>query len=562
MTKEIILIENKHQALEFLKNKETFSSVLPISFQLEVENILEKSNTSFKTEEDYEDPLAHKQVQKETLKDMDYLSKEINLNYRKINLFQLFTVNLYQFIVFKKRYVNILKQIIKKENPSKIFVFSNSSDSEIYKDIVKQVFEKPVEFIDYSIPPGKKDKTLNFLGLLQNTLSKTLLFLSSKSDNKIFTTAPKSLFPSITESLLKNKKNKVFRCFDTLQGSYFMNKSYVPFYQFKGKDSSDLLDLKKEINIFNKKIENLKINPSIEQSLKQYLKKLISSDFIKAARLINEVSHLAKKNKISLALFHSDVDTFQKTVVQTLSNHNIPSIVIQHGLCGHPIGFTPVSSDYFLAFGETSKKRMISWGCPPEKIIITGASQYDPLINKGKKGKEKIIVYSVNSGNTLKTIPGHLTKKRQKKILEIIFKTLKNLPDYKLIIKTKPGWDLNGLPEKIAKSLDFKNFQVIDKKVNNTELMNSADLMIIMSSTMGLEAALLNKPVISISFKDLEPYSSYDKKEIPHVYNEKQLLSAIKKKTKPSKSFLEENVYKLDSQSSSRITKFINKILP
>ena len=54
--KNFVLIENKNQALEYLKNKEKFSEAIPITFSFEPEKILKEKGIYFKTEDEYDIP--------------------------------------------------------------------------------------------------------------------------------------------------------------------------------------------------------------------------------------------------------------------------------------------------------------------------------------------------------------------------------------------------------------------------------------------------------------------------------------------------------------------------
>ena len=76
---------------------------------------------------------------------------------------------------------------------------------------------------------------------------------------------------------------------------------------------------------------------------------------------------------------------------------------------------------------------------------------------------------------------------------------------------------------------------------------------------MGLEALILNKPLISISFKDLDRTNTYKKaKFVDVVYNGEQLEKAIKnKKVGVDRDFMKKQLYKLDGKSSQRAVDFI-----
>lgn len=583
--KEIMLIENMHQAAEYLEEKEKFKKILPISFSLEAEEILSKNNIKFKTEEYYEKEDLHKRVHKECMLILENLEKTFRLSYRGVEILPLFHVELYQFLAIKKRYVNILGEIIKKEKPGKIYVFRNENakglTADIYSDIVEDNFQGKIGFLNYRLVNEEKRKGAGLIEKigerLQDIMGRLNIFLAGKDSRVILLSGTKGLFESTLKELLKERKNRVIRCSNTLQKSFFVDRKYVPFYQFKGKATNNRMyidGLKEGVDRLSQQIKDSSFQKEISKSIKNKLSEIINSRFQEVAGWINEIAYLAEKGRIKLIILHADVDLFQRTLVETAKLYGIPSIVSQHGVCGHPIGFVPVSSDYILTWGEGSKKRLLKWGCPKEKIILTGPPQYDVFMNEKdtENGTEekagKTILYAVNSSDPVKTLPGHPTKKRQKEILRILFDAARKFPDHKLIVKTKPGWELTGLAEKVAKEKEFSNAEIINGKADNKRLMQNADVMIIMSTAMGMESLILGKPLVSVFFKDLEDYTPYDKKKVTTVYNAKQLETAIRKSLMQSekdilknRKFLEQEFYRLDGKASERAVNFINNLL-
>ncbi len=337
--------------------------------------------------------------------------------------------------------------------------------------------------------------------------------------------------------------------------------------------------MQKELNesIYNllKKIKNMNFSNILnkESSLlfKNWLSNLISERFIEIAKIIDEIIYLAKKRKINLVLLDDSINTFERTIALVCKKIGVSTMVIQHGLMG---GAIPPITDYVLAFGEESKKKYVEIGFPKEKIIVTGSPQYDSLIEESgianRLKKSKKILYIVDAVNNNELIPNyHLTKKEQKEILRILYKVIeKKFPDYKLIVKGRKNWDLNNLPKFIAKQENFKNLEFLIE-TNKMELLKSARIVIIHYTTMGLEAMIFDKPIISIEFKGLEKWNNFtNMNNVKMVYNEKQLENAIKKSLNESEKdkkerekTLKNELYKLDGKATQRAVNFINNLL-
>ena len=246
---------------------------------------------------------------------------------------------------------------------------------------------------------------------------------------------------------------------------------------------------------------------------------------------------------------------------------NIPTIVFQHGLLLNGIDEAS-EMDYILSYSEETKRNYIRIGNSDKKIKIVGNTQYDSFIKMNRKNTKKIIyAMEISSGIRSLTPETLLGKKRQKINLRRIFRVMKKFPDYQLIIKIRPKWDMKNLPSKIAKEEGFKNFEVIEKSEEGN-LINNCDVFLINWTTMGLAALFLNKPVISVTFKEYDKINPYKKMGIVEMtYTERQLEKAIKKCIDQKKIDHQEketslnNFILTDKNSSQRAANFINKIL-
>ena len=246
--------------------------------------------------------------------------------------------------------------------------------------------------------------------------------------------------------------------------------------------------------------------------------------------------------------------------------NNIPTITFLPGL---PVfgAFGKVETDYLIVFGENTKQEFIKNEIRDKedmkKVLVLGCPRFDSL--KSIEGEDKkIIVYSLEISQREHVMPeNHLTKKKQKEILSWLFNIMKKIPDYHLILKTRPGWDMVGLPEKIAEENNFQNFTVIEK-TDNLRLLDSANLVIINMTTMGLEALLLKKPVISVTYKSMDALNPYKKlKIVKKAYTKEQLENAVKAGLKKKSKFSMQEVNKeilVDGKATQRAVKLINKI--
>jgi len=573
--KKFVIIENKNQALEYLKNIKRFEGVTPITFNFEPEKLLLENKITFKVGEAYGAPSLHKDTQKNSIRLTKEICKKININYRGIDLFQLFYYELIFFLNSSLMQLKILKKIKEREKIGDMIIFNNIApdNEEIYSKITAKVFESNLRVIKYKYLNKKNYNFLEFIGYLQNIISKIKLSLVKEEENKIFFCGNKNIFENVIKELNKDKINKIFRCNNSLQKSFFVNKEYIPFYRLLGLKTRHQERLIEDIKNFNKKpnnlqfLEDLDLEKELIPVLREWIFYYIKVRFLEISGVINEMIKLMEKKNINLIMLDADVNPFEKTFAQVGKMFNIPSIVVQHGVIGGELGFFPKFADYFLVFGKKGQEILIKHGYPKKNIIITGSPQFDRYINqKIETNKQKKIIFIM--GGLANSDVG-ISKEKWKKVYEMLFKALKKFPEYKLIIKLKKGdRDLAGLPEIIAKKENFQNLEVITS-ISPIKLLSGADMVILTDSTMVFDALLLDKPVISINFKELEKFFCYKYlKPVKTVHNQKELESAIKKsKTQTKKQLLEirkalkTELFELDGKASERVVDVINKLL-
>jgi len=424
----------------------------------------------------------------------------------------------------------------------------------------------------------KKDKLnkrilIYFFENLQQKITNIILKFIKKKE-KAFVMGGEQYFKKVLESL---KEKKTIVGFGHGSGkSFFISKTFVPYYKFKGIKTLDNEEFKGKIKLFMKNIserELLKIK-SIEKEIvnriKFYLKDLIWNKFVDSSKKIDEAIQLLKEQNIKLFLFTADTDAPNIIIARIAKKFGSDTFGFQHGI--FPEVFDEIGknseSDYIFVYGKQTKKKFMDAGYEEKKIKVVGNPQYDSFVKtKNKNTKNILYAMEISSGNDALTPETQLTKKKQKILLRMIFNVLKKFPHYKLIIKTRTKWDMEGLPLAIAKEKNFKNFEIIEK-TNNNKLINNCDLCLINQTTMGLEVLLLDKPLISVNLKEYDktnPYKNISNVEI--VYKEKQLEEAIKKNiyTIKNADLKDKNSLKkiilVDKKASKRVIKIISQTL-
>ena len=270
----------------------------------------------------------------------------------------------------------------------------------------------------------------------------------------------------------------------------------------------------------------------------------------------------------------------------------IPTIALQHGIITRshqgyyhkPKNISKSRLDFIncclpdmtCVYGKYEKNILKDFGYKKSAIKITGAPRYDILKNKIfdknkilKKYKlpknKKIILWATQTHNEKMQKSGE-----NEKNVKTIFRVFSKLKDeFHLVIKLHPNEDQRApLYKKYNKKYD--NIATIIGRGGNTfELIYISDMVITKSSTVGIEAIIMKKPLILAELIKSYDLSTYKKYGVPVFRNKIELTRYLKlAKTKKylknfekmRKKFIDERISFLGC-STKKLIKIIEKSL-
>lgn len=572
---KIVLLENEDQAKTFFKLREKFKDFYPISFNFNVEHFLTYKGIPFTKDEDYEADNFYNNIYKSSKKILDQFFREIGFHYQGVELLSLFYYDLCVFLSQSKKSLRLIRKIIWKEKPSEILLFKDSTlplEEDFFYLVLTSFFKGKITVAGYhkTIKENLRDKFLvKSAGFLQQAFSKSMLYLSKSSNRNIMVFGGKIYFDSVIKLLSKKESFNVFNFDEILKKTFFVGPRLLPFYVFYGKNKKGCSKLSPKFEEINHEIESFFSHrlKSVESELVKPLiikiKKLIGKEFPIISAKINEMFQVFENYHFKCLILSEDHSPFAKASIRVAKILKIPTFVFLHGLPVRDMNFGPFEPDFFLVYGEGIKEKYLENIPKSEtKIEVIGCPRYDSFKSLKSDNKEKIILYPLDCSPESKIIPDrNITKRKQKKSLQMLFRTLKKFPEYNLVIKLKPNWDMAKLPLLVAKEENFNNFKIIDR-ADNLKLINNAKILIINHTTMGIEALLLGKPVISISFRELDSFSPYARiKLVQKVYNEKELEKAIKEAENHKQKHPFEHFLLTDRTASEKAVRLIKKII-
>lgn len=495
--------------------------------------------------------------------------------------------------------IDILTNAIKREKPSKILIFKNYENNDLLFRIAFQISKKKKIKVSFISDKKKVEiKKLNsfmnhFLSKLQNLDYNIRSNNFGKQKNRILLIGSYRQVDPICRILKRNKNNIIIRAGDTFGRSLF--KKNVDYYiNFKYFNTTKI---KKRIKLLKRRIlfewdrlsKNLELNKKLVYQNVRLLDLIINNKclinkLLDVVRYIETTKYILNRDKIDIIVLINDVLPFEKSVVKVADKFDIPSLVIQHGLCSsyNPVGYLPLSATKMAVWGDYSRKWMINRGVDENRLVITGAPFFDRYFYR-KPGKDvytelkidrckKIVLYTLEcSPKNVMFIKFLILPNQHKKRISAIFNTFKNLPDLFLVIKVHPSVKDSSIIDIASEETGFKNYKVVyDIDIYN--LLSISDLVITSWSTVGLEAILLGKPLMIINFYgNVKDPIGFAKKGVAIAVDKpsdlKKTINSMLTDLKLQKSlgkgrrrFIRLYNYKHDGKASERVVKLIKTI--
>ena len=515
---------------------------------------------------------------------------ESKIEYHGVNLGEMAEYDFIFLFMDALRSIEIAKSMIEIENPDEVWLTKRvpTSDPSYVRygslplaiNAAAKSRGLPVFYNNSNSSAGiRVEKSLlrNTASIVLNRIRKISLKTQSHADqcNIALIDVPEEISNSI-ERELKKIYHQYFII--RLTAPTLIDREKIEKNSSQEELYKELMDSELEQNLYYKDV-------SLVEVLKERFSRFFSYTYPLLISVINGTERFIKNARPKLVLTMCDTPPIYRTITKVCKMHHIQTLVIQHGATsGDMAGFhvMPIEADKQAVWGIISKEWAVKRGKPPETQVITGNPRYDSIVTGKKDEKEKLKVYSKLGIDRQKGIviiatswyAGVSSSYTPEEVEEFISKTLeamKEFPEKQVVVKLHPG--------------DFETYNEITKKIANElkidifitrhylwELLDMCDLLITHSSTVGLEAMLLNKPVITFYSKEISPLIPYHTTEsVVRVHESSNLISAIRsvlydKKLqaeleKARRQFIYEYAYWQDGKASQRVANLIENMI-
>lgn len=307
-----------------------------------------------------------------------------------------------------------------------------------------------------------------------------------------------------------------------------------------------------------------------------------STKFPELAMFIERMDKNIQRINPDILVVMEDITPLQRTICRIFKLRGLPVLVIQHGaVSGDMAGFhvMPVEADKQAVWGRLPQEWGIQRGKRPESQIITGNPKFDPIAKRYPVNKERIcnkLGLNPKKGIIVLTtgwyagISVSSTWEINVLFISQTLQALKHFSQEQVVVKLHPGnhKQYDNIVSVIASEIGVN---VVITKDYLWELLSICDLLICENSTVGLEAMILDKPVVTVNLGNPSeiPYASYG--AALGAYEAEDIAPAIKKALyniqvrkeleSNRKKFVYEYAYIQDGQASKRVTDLIIQMI-
>jgi hypothetical protein len=490
---------------------------------------------------------------------LDLLADNKKINKKKIRTFSKFANNIKKRgKIFLIKIFFTIRKILRRIVLNAILKKLGNKKSEYKENIlfISKHSHRTEEFLD---PVVDKLKDLKYNKTFLDIVSNEILL-----DKKMFREKLKQEDSRhiILENYLSMKDIKEIRRitkrFKRLWNLLRKNKKFKSIFEFE------------KINIW--KLVEPQISCFFDVRMKSYIEEFVAID--------NVIEDIEPKAVVTLAAQGFDVGLLSACIKRDIS-----TVIFLFGVIvdlsthrdANQVSQKEIRPDKFLIPTKTIvtnrkyKKELIRKGhYPKNSIEVTGDLRYDFLAKKkfdknnickeiGLNPKKKIVLFG--------TYDAPLIKDREL-LTKIVGASVNKIKDVQLLIKPHPN-ETKEFYEKLVKKYKIN---AVVAEGNIFPYLYVSDVLLMVNSTIGLEAAMLDKPFINMTFICNLDMWNYVKngvaleakyaEDLTNVIKKVLYNKAVRKKlAKNRKKYVEDQCYKIDGKSAQRIADVIKNTI-
>ncbi|ARJ22189.1 CDP-glycerol glycerophosphotransferase family protein [Bacillus sp. ISL-8] len=317
--------------------------------------------------------------------------------------------------------------------------------------------------------------------------------------------------PNQTKILTRSKKTELYGL-PTICAPDYINKASNTAHVFIEKAKAIFLKFNKHPLFSN-----------------MFFQKKLLSDLPIMIEKLNMAYFIFKEQDISSVIVGTTEDVTSRALTFLSRSEGIPSYCLQHGAIMGEEAYFPVFATKQVVYGKYEEDWYLQKGSSESQIEIVGHPRFDDIFNRTYMDKKELFK-TLKIDPTTKVIFIATQPFKTSFYIELTEKLVKD-KNITVIIKPHP-WEKgrNLVEEYIRLSKLYPNVKYITNEVNMYDVILHANLVVISNSTVGLEAMLLDIPVVVYkSLLEDRDYKYYDTLDWLVNHSIEDMLSTVEK---------------------------------
>lgn len=230
-------------------------------------------------------------------------------------------------------------------------------------------------------------------------------------------------------------------------------------------------------------------------------KRWIAAQLRATIRMIDGINQTFAKHRVTGIVLHSSVHPLGYLLVHMGRQRGVPTFITQYGINDDYQLFSTYAQHY-IAWGPFHRKRLTALGVPANKFRLLGNARFDSVFSRrwgNKRSLARRLRFSPRKWVFVYPEQPLPVAKNRKVLLAII----RSLAPYRrrvvLLVKPHPRQRRMSVSSRILRRYRFVKM-VRGRRVHLYHMIRHANAVFVQFSTVGIEAMLHNRPLISIVF--------------------------------------------------------------
>ena len=226
----------------------------------------------------------------------------------------------------------------------------------------------------------------------------------------------------------------------------------------------------------------------------------------------------------SLLVVGNDRWYVSQAFVQAARVRGIPSVCVQDGVATDSAFWRWISADTFIASSDEVAAMFRRSGTSGERVEVSGQPRYDELFAlRARDGVEHRSLLGIPEGAPLVLFASQ--PHQNSAYTEEVLRAILRVPGVRLLLRPHPAEPAGRYEAYVTESAD-RVFMARGHGLST--MLLAADIVVIESSTVGLEAALLGRPVVTANFAGTPTLVPYAERRLARrARNGAELTAAI-----------------------------------